>query len=580
MKPRRLVSMLCAVGACLLLAVPMFAAGGPVQKDIVRVIIDPSVITVDPETELDNGRIRLINPEGLEIIRDFRGGQGQISIGELADEVEGLSLDGCWTYEVIGTAPLSKSEIAALKEARESGRPAPLALQQKLSSLNQSGSFMVEEGRFMYDPETGETDDDGRKLRAEGLEGDAFRTAVEPGAMPFDILHNDDVIIFRSLCVGFDCVNGEVFNADTIRLKENNLRIHFEDTSTAAGFPTTDWRIVANDQASGGASKFTVQDASANRNVFTVEANAPSNSLYVDDGGRVGMGTSTPVTEIHAVDGDTPTLRLAQDGSSGFAPQTWDIAGNETSFFVRDATNGSTLPFRIRPGAASNSLVIDADNDVGVGTLSPSEALHLRGTDGATTFLVEEASGTEGNRVLLDLTNNGQVRYVLRDTSADGEDWEVSNLNTGFAISLIGSGGAEVLINERDPSGASNVMTVDGDVAAVDFNMTSSRDLKTGLQALNPQQVLSRLMDLDLFEWSFTSDPAGVRHLGPMAEDFHDIFRLSPDNKHISLVDSNGVALAAIQGLHEVVSEKDQEIAELREALKELQTVVDALVQE
>ncbi len=82
----------------------------------------------------------------------------------------------------------------------------------------------------------------------------------------------------------------------------------------------------------------------------------------------VGFGTSNPVVDLHSVTGDTPpTLRLEQDGSSGFTAQTWDVAGNEAGFFIRDATNGSTLPFRILPGASSQSLVIDGDNNVGIG---------------------------------------------------------------------------------------------------------------------------------------------------------------------------------------------------------------------
>ena len=53
----------------------------------------------------------------------------------------------------------------------------------------------------------------------------------------------DDLVVYGSLCTGLDCVNGEHFSFDTIRLKENNLRIHFQDTSNSASFPTNDWRI-------------------------------------------------------------------------------------------------------------------------------------------------------------------------------------------------------------------------------------------------------------------------------------------------------------------------------------------------
>lgn len=194
-----------------------------------------------------------------------------------------------------------------------------------------------------------------------------------------DIVHADDVITQGSMCIGFDCINGESFGFDTLRLKENNLRIKFEDTSNSASFPSTDWQITVNDSANGGLNKFSIDDVSGGRTPFTIEGNAPTNSLYVDDGGRVGLGTSIPVVELHVVDGDSPTLRLEQDGSSGFTAQTWDLAGNEANFFIRDVTGGSKLPFRIRPGAPTSSIDIAASGNVGVGTSSPAEKLHVFG---------------------------------------------------------------------------------------------------------------------------------------------------------------------------------------------------------
>ncbi|NND03602.1 MAG: hypothetical protein HKN91_12525 [Acidimicrobiia bacterium] len=211
-----------------------------------------------------------------------------------------------------------------------------------------------------------------------------------------DFVINDDLIVDGSACIGFDCVNGESFGFDTIRLKEHNLRIKFDDTSTASSFPRNDWQLTANASANGGASKFSIDDISGGRTPFTVEANARSHSLYVDDGGRIGSRTSTPSTEIHTIDGDTPTLRLQQDGSSGFEPQTWDVAGNETNFFIRDVTNGSTLPFRIRPQAPTSSIFVDVDGDVGLGTAAPLRELHVnaRDDDNVQVKLTHTASGT------------------------------------------------------------------------------------------------------------------------------------------------------------------------------------------
>jgi len=141
-------------------------------------------------------------------------------------------------------------------------------------------------------------------------------------------------------------------------LKENNLRILFLDTSATASFPNRDWQITANDSANGGANKFSIDDIEGGRTPFTIEADARTNALDVDDGGRLGLGTAIPVAAVHPVNGNTPTLRLEQNSSSGFTAQTWDVAGNEAGFFIRDATNGSNLVFRIQPGSDGESLYI------------------------------------------------------------------------------------------------------------------------------------------------------------------------------------------------------------------------------
>lgn len=130
----------------------------------------------------------------------------------------------------------------------------------------------------------------------------------------------DDCIIDGSMCVGLDCVNGENFGFDTIRLKENNLRLHFDDTSVAAAFPPNDWRIIINDSANGGDSYFAIEDVTGGRIPFRIAAGARNHALFVDSQGDVGIGTSTPATDIHIAIGDTPTVRLEQNGTSGWNP--------------------------------------------------------------------------------------------------------------------------------------------------------------------------------------------------------------------------------------------------------------------
>ena len=192
----------------------------------------------------------------------------------------------------------------------------------------------------------------------------ATMTLGMSGTLFADQVFVDDIIVQGSECIGIDCNNGESFGFDTIRLKENNLRIRFQDTSNSASFPTTDWQITANDSTNGGANKFSIDDIDTGRTPFTLEASAPNNALFVNSSGHVGFGSNLPLMDLHVFSGDSPTMRLEQDASAGFTSQSWDVVGNESGFLVRDVTNASALPFRVRAGAPTDSLDVAANGNV------------------------------------------------------------------------------------------------------------------------------------------------------------------------------------------------------------------------
>ncbi|WP_425054026.1 hypothetical protein [Psychromarinibacter sp. S121] len=290
-----------------------------------------------------------------------------------------------------------------------------------------------------------------------------------------DFVINDDLIVDGSACIGFDCVNGESFSFDTIRLKENNLRIKFDDTSVAGSYPRNDWELLINDSVNGGQSKFSIRDVSGNRTPFTIEAAAPSHSLYVDDGGRLGVGTSTPSVELHVVDGDTPTLRLQQDGSSGFAPQTWDVAGNETNFFVRDVTNGSTLPLRIFPDSPSGTLVV-RDGNVGVGGVtSPEDDLHVYDNDGTATLRLDDGSTDDdvlftlsGDKLFITFADTIGSELTIRQNGQ--VEVGLGNLEVNNGHDLVLSGGGSVVVN-------GTTLNVPDYVFAPDYNLMPLTEL-------------------------------------------------------------------------------------------------------
>jgi len=238
---------------------------------------------------------------------------------------------------------------------------------------------------------------------------------------------NSDQVVKGSECIGVDCATSPSFGFDTLRLKENNLRIKFDDSSASGSFPNNDWMITANDSSNGGANKFSVDDVTGGKTPFTIEAASPNNSLFVASEGRIGIGTSTPAVDLHIVEGNSPSLRLEQVGSSGFTAQTWDVAANETNFFIRDVTNSSKLPFRIKPGASKNSLFIAADGDIGFETETPDGLLDIADPDSANNhaFLVDPEGDVgininNGGTVsgLLDIHNSGSSVF---NVSADGD---------------------------------------------------------------------------------------------------------------------------------------------------------------
>jgi trimeric autotransporter adhesin len=90
----------------------------------------------------------------------------------------------------------------------------------------------------------------------------------------------------------------------------------------------------------------------------------------------------------------------------------------------------------------------------------------------------------------------------------------------------------------------------------------SDRNLKTDVARLDDAAILAKVAALPIERWSYKSE-RGVRHVGPMAQDFYAAFGVGEDDKHITSIDEDGVALASIKALH-------AEDADARAAIKQL----------
>lgn len=113
----------------------------------------------------------------------------------------------------------------------------------------------------------------------------------------------NDLIVNGSQCIGQDCINGETFDFSTIILKENNLRIKFQDTSSTSSFPSTDWQITINDSSNGGANYFAIDNLDLSQSL-----------LKITHDGEVSMGKNSDRFVLSS-SGDLSILGTLSDSS-------------------------------------------------------------------------------------------------------------------------------------------------------------------------------------------------------------------------------------------------------------------------
>ena len=106
------------------------------------------------------------------------------------------------------------------------------------------------------------------------------------------------------------------------------------------------------------------------------------------------------------------------------------------------------------------------------------------------------------------------------------------------------------------------------------WSVLSDRESKEQVAPVDVRKVLDTLLaQVPISKWSYDGDEE-VRHIGPMAQDFFDAFGLGDSRRHISSIDADGVAMAALQGLHAVHAEVSNEVKTLEEEARKVEEQV------
>ena len=121
------------------------------------------------------------------------------------------------------------------------------------------------------------------------------------------------------------------------------------------------------------------------------------------------------------------------------------------------------------------------------------------------------------------------------------------------------TGGAQ-FVSAVDSTG-SNIAGVTLAPGSGSWSSLSDRNAKDNFTPANTREILNKVAGLPLATWNYKSQDKSIRHIGPTAQDFRAAFGLGVDDKQITTVDADGVALAAIQGLNEKVEVRSQTMA-------------------
>jgi hypothetical protein len=485
-------------------------ASGTETEALAGVEISSNLITFQPLIRHRQVRVTVTGPEGFQAIRTFSAAETPL--------VELPGLDGFYKYELRFAPVFDERTLTELAAARlKEGESVDTEATSDTETV-QSGAFTIANGGVV--PSFGELS-------------------------PKVVLTTANGVIRNALCVGLDCPDSPSFGDSSYLMMENNNRIKIGDTSNSP-FPNNDWEIEANSSLSGGANYLGFNDCGTADNdggcaddlVFAVEAGARQSALYVESDGDIGIGTSNPVQDIHVITGNTPTLRLDQDGSSGFTPQGWDVAGNEAGFFIRDVTNGSTLPFRILPGASSSSLVISGDDRIGVGAgTSPGAPVDVQAN--ATSI------GT-GNAAVLMANSAGGVAFQL-NANNDATFWNISTINgdSQFRISRSGTGNTEMFLTSAGNLSVFGDLSIGGSCTGCDAVFRKGYQLES-------------IEEHARFMWENSYLPA----VGPTAE----------GKTRISVFDKTTGMLNELEKAHIYIDQLNAMILELRDRLENLES--------
>jgi hypothetical protein len=308
----------------------------------------------------------------------------------------------------------------------------------------------------------------------------------------------------------------------------------------------------------------------------------PPCAIAITQNGNVGIGIVVPDSSLH-VAGDVHgevlkadlqlrVFRVIKPDSTNFEFFVWSENRFQPGVSVvnLEAQGGRGIHLNtqqeiILATMQHPRLTVTPEGYVGVGTMTPGRTFEVLGNAGikvnahpAGNAQITFAQGGP-DRAYVTYWNAWETLAMTSAIGTDGVHFHPASGNVGIGTPTPGS-----------------KLDVNGKLRCEVLEVTSDRNAKTNIRSLDRAELLRKLGDIEVFEWEYTNSP-GVRHVGPMAQDFHGNFGVGSDDRHINPMDAASIAIASVQALKQELKgrderllEKDRQLSAMRKDLSHL----------
>ncbi|MBU1935835.1 tail fiber domain-containing protein, partial [bacterium] len=279
-----------------------------------------------------------------------------------------------------------------------------------------------------------------------------------------------------------------------------------------------------------------------------------SSNSAINDNATVGGGGGNTADGVGATVGGGSANTVIADGATVSGGVSNDATGNR-SVIGGGALNSARSDYGTVSGGYRN-----VDSSSSYGTIAGGRS-NLVGGDyaavpgGYNNVAHGQYSFAAGRRAKA----NHDGCFVWGD--ATNADITSNNVNQ---IRMRGAGGTIIYSNAGMTAGVQLAAGGNGWIGVSDSTK------KRNIRLVDTKEVLDKVAQLPIKQWSYKSQEPSIEHIGPMAQDFWKLFHLGEDSLGISTIDPDGIALAAIQELHKENQQLKKELSELRSLVEKM----------